>query len=136
MKNSLETRLGIFVALAVIASLFVIETVGGLSLFKGGYRDDISRGALVSNANCFWFPGGKLAPSLNPETHLKEGNRHKISYAAWRKAGHDQLSLVADPRITEGRKTWRVAKNSPALKLGFVPHDWSKCGPRPKGRRT
>ncbi len=106
------------------------------SLFKGGYRDDISRGALVSNANCFWFPGGKLAPSLNPETHLKEGNRHKISYAAWRKAGHDQLSLVADPRITEGRKTWRVAKNSPALKLGFVPHDWSKCGPRPKGRRT
>jgi phospholipid/cholesterol/gamma-HCH transport system substrate-binding protein len=38
MKNSLETRLGLFVALAIIASLFVVEMVGGLDLFKGGYR--------------------------------------------------------------------------------------------------
>ena len=54
---------------------------------------------------------------------------------AWRKAGHDSLSIIADPRITEGRKTWRVAKNSPALKLGFKPYDWSVCGPRPKSER-
>ncbi|MEO6874983.1 MAG: right-handed parallel beta-helix repeat-containing protein [Opitutaceae bacterium] len=106
------------------------------SLYRGGYRDDISRGALVTNANCIWFPGGKVADSLNPETHLKEGNRHKIPYAAWRKAGHDQLSIVADPKISEGRKTWRLAKNSPALKLGFVPYDWSNCGVRPKTKRN
>ena len=105
------------------------------SLYRGGYRDDISRGALVANANCIWFPDGRVADSVNPETHLKEGNRHKISYAAWRRAGHDQLSIVADPRLTEGSKTWRLAPNSPALKLGFKPHDWSQCGPRPKHRR-
>jgi hypothetical protein len=105
------------------------------SLYRGGYRDDISRGALVANANCIWFPDGKLAPSLNPETHKKEGNKHKLSYAEWRKAGHDALSIVANPKLTEGKRTWRLAKNSPALKLGFVPYDWSKAGVRPKVRR-
>ena len=38
MKNSLETRLGLFVALAIIASLFVVEMVGGLDMFRSGYR--------------------------------------------------------------------------------------------------
>jgi phospholipid/cholesterol/gamma-HCH transport system substrate-binding protein len=38
MKNSLETRLGIFVALIVIAALLIIETVGGNDIFKRGYR--------------------------------------------------------------------------------------------------
>ncbi len=38
MKNSLETRLGIFVALALIASVVVVELVGGLEFFKGGYH--------------------------------------------------------------------------------------------------
>ena len=106
------------------------------SLYKGGYKGNIAAGALVANANCLWFPDGPLAPSLNPETHLKEGNPHKLSFTAWKKAGHDQLSIVADPKLTEGKKTWRLAKNSPALKLGFVPYDWSKSGVRPKARRV
>lgn len=38
MKNTLETRLGMFVALAVIAALIVLETVGGMERFQGGYR--------------------------------------------------------------------------------------------------
>jgi phospholipid/cholesterol/gamma-HCH transport system substrate-binding protein len=38
MKNSLETRLGIFVALAVIAAVIIVETVGGIDFFKRGYR--------------------------------------------------------------------------------------------------
>jgi phospholipid/cholesterol/gamma-HCH transport system substrate-binding protein len=38
MKNSLETKLGIFVVLAIFAALFVSEMVGGLDLFKGGTR--------------------------------------------------------------------------------------------------
>ncbi len=105
------------------------------ALYRGGYRDDISRDALVANANCLWFQGGQVPASRNPETHLKEGNQLDISFAAWRKAGHDQLSIVADPKVTEGRKTWRVANNSPALKLGFKPWDWSACGPRSKSKR-
>ena len=105
------------------------------SLYRSGYQGNIASGALVANTNCFWFPGGRLAPSVNPETYLKEGAPHYLSFAAWRKAGHDQNSVVADPKITEGKKNWRLAKNSPALKLGFKPWNWSACGPRPKARR-
>src|SRR5260221_4654587 len=38
MRNSLETRLGIFVALAVIAAVLILETVGGIDRFRRGYR--------------------------------------------------------------------------------------------------
>jgi phospholipid/cholesterol/gamma-HCH transport system substrate-binding protein len=37
MKNTLETRLGIFVALVVIAAVLILETVGG-EHFQRGYR--------------------------------------------------------------------------------------------------
>jgi phospholipid/cholesterol/gamma-HCH transport system substrate-binding protein len=38
MRNTLETRLGMFVGLALIAAFVILETVGGLELFKPGYR--------------------------------------------------------------------------------------------------
>jgi len=38
MKNTLETRLGIFVALAVIAAVLILETVGGVDFFRRGYH--------------------------------------------------------------------------------------------------
>jgi len=38
MKNSLETRLGIFVALAVIAAVLILEIVGGVERFRRGYE--------------------------------------------------------------------------------------------------
>src|SRR5215813_12700923 len=38
MKNTLETRLGIFVILAVIAAFLILETVGGIDRFKRGYH--------------------------------------------------------------------------------------------------
>jgi phospholipid/cholesterol/gamma-HCH transport system substrate-binding protein len=38
MKNTLETRLGIFVALAVIAAVLIVETVGGVERFSRGYH--------------------------------------------------------------------------------------------------
>jgi phospholipid/cholesterol/gamma-HCH transport system substrate-binding protein len=38
MKNSLETRLGYFVVLAVFAAIFIIELVGGADVFQRGYR--------------------------------------------------------------------------------------------------
>src|SRR6185295_17656456 len=38
MKNTLETRLGIFVALAVLAAVLILETVGGVEQFRRGYR--------------------------------------------------------------------------------------------------
>ncbi|TAK99957.1 MAG: MCE family protein [Verrucomicrobia bacterium] len=38
MKNTLETRLGLFVALIVLASVLIIETLGGVSVFKKQYQ--------------------------------------------------------------------------------------------------
>jgi phospholipid/cholesterol/gamma-HCH transport system substrate-binding protein len=38
MKNSLETKLGIFVILTVFAAVFIIETLGGVEMFRGGYH--------------------------------------------------------------------------------------------------
>jgi len=36
MKNSLETRLGVFVALALIAAVILFEVIGGMERFQGG----------------------------------------------------------------------------------------------------
>jgi phospholipid/cholesterol/gamma-HCH transport system substrate-binding protein len=38
MKNSLETKLGIFVVLAVFAAWAIIETLGGADFFSHGYH--------------------------------------------------------------------------------------------------
>jgi len=38
MKNTLETRLGIFVTLAVIAAVLILDVVGGTERFQRGYR--------------------------------------------------------------------------------------------------
>lgn len=36
MRNTLETRLGMFVALAVVAAVLIVETLGGFETFQGG----------------------------------------------------------------------------------------------------
>lgn len=36
MKNTLETRLGLFFAFALLAAVIILEMVGGLDLFRGG----------------------------------------------------------------------------------------------------
>ena len=38
MKNTLETRLGIFFALALVAAVIIVEMAGGLDFFKKGYH--------------------------------------------------------------------------------------------------
>jgi len=38
MRNTLETRLGLFVALAVLAAAIILEMVGGIELFRPGYH--------------------------------------------------------------------------------------------------
>lgn len=58
MKNSLETRLGIFVALAVIAAVLILEIVGGVERFQRGYE---------------------LKALFNTVQDLKEGDRVKMA---------------------------------------------------------
>src|SRR5829696_4760016 len=38
MKNSLETRLGIFVALAALAAVLILEMIGGIERFTRGHH--------------------------------------------------------------------------------------------------
>jgi phospholipid/cholesterol/gamma-HCH transport system substrate-binding protein len=38
MRNTLETRLGLFFALGLIAAIIIFEMIGGLDFFKGGHR--------------------------------------------------------------------------------------------------
>ncbi len=58
MKNTLETRLGIFFALALIAAVVILEMIGAANFFKGGYRinatfktaQELKKGDLVKMA--------------------------------------------------------------------------------------
>jgi len=58
MKNSLETRLGIFVAVTILAAILIVETLGNFNLFRGGYHitalfntaQDLKEGAAVKMA--------------------------------------------------------------------------------------
>src|SRR5262245_11557959 len=65
MKNTLETRLGIFFAVAIIAAVVIVEVIGGTEFFKGGYRvhgyfnniQDLKEGDPVKMAG---FPIGRV----------------------------------------------------------------------------
>jgi len=58
MKNTLETRLGLFVALALVAAAIILEMVGGIELFRPGYR---------------------VHALFNSAQELKEGDRVKMA---------------------------------------------------------
>src|SRR3954447_5884449 len=38
MKNTLETRLGIFFALALVVAVLILEMIGAVDFFKSGYQ--------------------------------------------------------------------------------------------------
>lgn len=58
MKSTLETRLGVFFALAVLAAVIILELAGAADLFRGGYQvtatfdtvQDLKKGDLVKMA--------------------------------------------------------------------------------------
>ena len=58
MKNTLETRLGLFFALALVVAVLLLELIGAADFFKGGYRinasfknaQDLKKGDLVKTA--------------------------------------------------------------------------------------
>jgi len=67
--------------------------------------------------NCYWNAAGK---------EIKPAG---LSLEQWQELGRDKNSIVADPLFTDPENfDFRLARNSPALKLGFKPFDYSKAG--------
>jgi len=86
---------------------------------------------IFADANLFWDMKRK-PPALN---RVKAG-ADELTLAKWQKLGYDKNSVVASPHFRDPRNfDFELDKDSPALKLGFVPIDLSDIGPRPAGKR-
>ncbi len=70
-----------------------------------------------SRKNCFWRAGGEPVDFLGK------------SLDAWQAEGHEEGSIVADPKFADpANRDFRLAPDSPALKLGFKPFDYDQAG--------
>ncbi|MFO7936077.1 MAG: right-handed parallel beta-helix repeat-containing protein [Kiritimatiellia bacterium] len=71
----------------------------------------------ISKNNCFWNISRKPVEFL--------GN----SLSDWQDKGHEQGSIIADPEFTNAKAgDYTMAEDSPALKLGFKPFDYTRAG--------
>jgi len=72
---------------------------------------------MVTRKNCYWLTSGE--PVMF----------HEFTLADWQKQGQEQGSIVADPRFVDAEHyDFHLQPNSPALKLGFKPFDYSQAG--------
>ena len=71
----------------------------------------------VARNNCWWNAAG--APVQFAGKAL----------AGWQKLGHEEGSVVADPLFEDpAKRDFRLKPDSPALKLGFKPFDFTQAG--------
>jgi len=67
--------------------------------------------------NCYWNVSGK---------EIKPAG---MTFKEWQERGHDTDSIIADPMFVDAENfDFRLKPNSPALKTGFKPFDYSKAG--------
>jgi hypothetical protein len=84
-----------------------------------GYQSDNAKVDYKSN---LWY---SVDADGKPGTVDFKGKTH----AEWMANGRDAGSLVADPKFVDAKKRdFRLQPDSPALKMGFVPFDFSKAG--------
>lgn len=103
--------------------------------------------SFIFTNNIVYFDSGNLLGSnwSNENYHMdhniyfdtrRAGSPDQIKFAGgtfeeWKKRGHDQNSIIADPQfIAPDKNDFRLKDTSPALKLGFKPIDHSTVGPR------
>ncbi len=67
--------------------------------------------------NCYWNTSGKEVKPAG------------MTFKEWQKRGHDTDSIIADPMFVDAANfDFRLKPNSPALRTGFKPFDYSKAG--------
>lgn len=121
MKNSLETRLGMFVALAIITTFILLEMVGGTGFFRKGYTvhalfgdarelqpgDQVKlAGVEVGNVESIDFAEDKVRISMliREDVKLRTDSTAKIQFAGL--MGQNYISLTfgdaSKPALEEG----------------------------------
>src|SRR5437867_3911119 len=98
MKNTLETRLGIFVALALIAAVLILEMVGGVEIFRSGYR---------------------LNAEFNTIQDLKEGDRVKMAGVEIGRVEHIDLTNNK-VRVTMKIRKERIVRTDSTATVKFT----------------
>ena len=91
--------------------------------------------------NIVYFDTGKLLSGR--WTEIKHASRNNCYYSdddepftfagksleQWQETGHEQGSIIADPQFKDpAQYDFHLADDSPALKLGFKPFDYTKAG--------
>ena len=73
---------------------------------------------LKMDNNCYWDASGREVKPIGK------------SMADWQKqTGHDKNSIIADPGFVDAKNyNFHLKSNSPALKVGFKPFDYTKAG--------
>ncbi len=67
--------------------------------------------------NCYWNTSGKEVKPAG------------MTLEEWQQKGQDAGSIIADPMFVDAENLdFRLKSNSPALKIGFKPFDYSKAG--------
>jgi hypothetical protein len=85
----------------------------GGHLFTGGWKD----------------PQVKLDHNVYFDASGAPVKFEDLDLAAWQASGKDQGSLVADPKFVDAAQfDFRLKPDSPALKLGFQPIDYTQAG--------
>jgi len=89
----------------------------------------------IRNCTGFSCKSDAFPPPIWPDTgkdryFSKVPATFEIPFEEWQAAGLEQNSLVVDPRAQVTEANFVLPLDSPALKAGFLPYDWSQCGPR------
>ena len=80
-----------------------------------------------SDFNLFWDAEGR-PPVFLFNYPAKD---RMITLSEWQRFGNDTHSLAADPMFRNfAKRDFTLSRKSPALKLGFIPIDLSRVGPR------
>jgi hypothetical protein len=97
----------------------------GEGIFRIGYFGDLEKPNHTSDLNLMWDIGKK------PLRFIKRNSTEFIPLEKWQEVGHDRHSVFANPKCADiAKRDFTLAPDSPATKIGFVPVDPKKAGPR------